>query len=99
MEFILMLICVIMYVTVLKDSNTYIEDTTSIEVSNNEEIVENHEVVVSALQRSIIWVLNSDLEDKRERLVELLRVMIGYTDTSEFLERNPNVFKYIFENT
>lgn len=98
MELLLMLICLVLYVTVLKDSNTYIEDTTSIEISNKERNIDN-DVVVSALQKSVIWVLNSDLEDKRERLVELLRTMICYTDTSEFLEKNPNVFKYIFENT
>lgn len=98
MEFLIMLICVIMYVCVLKDSSTnIIEDTTSMEVSDTEEVV-NEKEVVTVLQKTILWVSDSDLEDKRERLVELLRVMIGYTDTSEFLERNPKVFSSIFEN-
>ena len=96
MEFILMAICILMYWVVLREEKQFNnEETTSeIKISNNDV-----DEVVSVIQANIIWVLHSDLEDKRERLVYLLREMIDYTDTSDFLERNPHVFKYIFENT
>ena len=99
MEFILMIICILMYWVVLREERQFNNDETTTETIVNNEDVNDINEVVSVIQANIIWVLHSDLEDKRERLVYLLRTMIDYTDTSDFLDRNPSVFKYIFENT
>lgn len=72
--------------------------------ANEKEIVgnENHKAIYKTrmLKHQILSVYNRDsFNRKRERIVELLIELYEYEDTSEFLDENSFISKFIFDNT
>ena len=87
------LICLLMIIGMV--GLIFLQITNDPEIKNNDD--ENNDIYeADYIKSSLVITYESDIPDKRERIVELLILLNRVEETDSFLERYDHIREYIF---